>query len=115
MIDKDAAPSVRRQCELLAVSRNRIYRPASELATADLALMEKMDRLHLEDPSAGARRMVEYLRRDGYGPVGRRRVRRLMRLACIEAIYPKPRTTLRGGAAGPHPYLLRGLAIDRPN
>jgi putative transposase len=38
-----------------------------------------------------------------------------MRLACIEAIYPKPRTTLRGGAAGPHPYLLRGLAIDRPN
>jgi putative transposase len=115
MIDKDATPSVRRQCELLAISRNRVYRRPGELAASDLALMEKMDRLHLEDPTAGSRRLVEYLRRDGYGPAGRRRVRRLMRQACIEAIYPKPRTTLRGGTAGPHPYLLRGLAIDRPN
>jgi len=115
MIEKKDELSVRRQCELVNVSRNRVYREPSEMSEADLRIMEHLDRLHLEDPSAGARRLSSYLKRDGFGRVGRRRVRRLMRLMAMEAIYPRPRTTIITGQAGRYPYLLRNLSIDRPN
>ena len=115
MIAQDAPLSIRRQCTLVGVSRNRYYRKPSEVSAEDLRIMERMDRLHLEDPSAGARRLAEYLKRDGFGPIGRRRVRRLMRLMAMEAIYPRPRTTIPSGQAGRYPYLLRNLTIDRPN
>jgi len=77
--------------------------------------MRHMDELHLEDPSAGARRLRDYLKQDGFGRIGRRRVRRLMRLMAMEAVYPRPRTTVPSGRAGRYPYLLGNLTIDRPN
>lgn len=107
--------SIRRQCDLLSVSRNRVYRRPSEMSEKDRRIMRRMDELHLEDPSAGARRLARYLRREGFGKIGRRRVRRLMRVMQMEAICPRPRTTRRDGKAGRRPYLLRNLTIDRPN
>lgn len=78
--------------------------------------MRHLDELHMEDPAAGARRLADYLKRDGFGRIGRRRVRRLMRQMAMEAVYPRPRTTTASsGRAGPYPYLLRNLTIDRPN
>lgn len=107
--------SLRRQCELMSVSRNRLYRQPSEMSEKDQRIMRRMDELHLEDPSAGARRLARYLRREGLGSIGRRRVRRLMRLMQMEAICPRSRTTLPDGKAGRYPYLLRNLTIDRPD
>jgi len=107
--------SLRRQCELMAVPRNRLYRCCGKMSEEDLRIMKKMDKLHLEDPSAGARRLVWYLRREGFGKIGRRRVRRLMRVMQMEAICPKPRTTIPDGKVGRYPYLLQNLVIDRPN
>ena len=77
--------------------------------------MQKLDELHLNDPAAGSRRMREYLRRDGHPRISRKRVRRLMRLMGLEAVYPRKRTTIPGGRSGVHPYLLRDLKIVRPN
>lgn len=74
-----------------------------------------MDRLHMNDPSAGSRRMYKYLRRLTGKKIGRERVRRLMRLMGLEAVYPRKRTTIPGGPSGISPYRLRGLDINRPN
>jgi len=115
MIDGDDPISVRRQCELASVSRNRYYRKPGEMSSENLRLMQHMDKLHLEDPSAGARRLANYLQRDGFGRIGRKRVRRLMRVMTMEAVCPRPRTTIPSGRAGTYPYLLRNVEIDRPN
>lgn len=77
--------------------------------------MELIDQLHLEDPAAGTRRMSKYLCRATCLRIGRKRVRRLMRLMGIEAIYPQKRTTIPGGPTGIFPYRLRGMAINSPN
>jgi len=115
MIETEGRLSVRRQCGLLSVARSGVYREPSPASSEDLRMMEAMDRLHLEDPTAGARRLAQYLRREGFGAIGRRRVRRLMRLMAMEAIFPRPRTTIPSGAAGRYPYLLRNVSIDRPD
>jgi putative transposase len=81
---------------------------------ANLALMRVIDEQFLETPWYGTRQMVRHLRRDGHG-VGRERVRRLMRLMGLAAIYQRPRTTVPHPEHRVHPYLLRGLLIDRPN
>lgn len=107
--------SLRRQCDLMSVARNRLYRQPSEMSEEDLRVMKRMDELHLEDPCAGARRLARYLRREGFGSIGRRRARRLMRIMRMAAVFPRPRTTIPDGKAGRYPYLLRNLAIDRPN
>lgn len=77
--------------------------------------MRLLDELHMEDPSAGSRRMRSYLKRRGHGSFARSRIQRLMRLMGMEAAYPRKRTTIPGGPAGVYPYLLRGLDISRPN
>lgn len=69
----------------------------------------------MKDPSAGSRRIYKYLRRLTGKKVGRERVRRLMRIMGIEAVYPRKRTTIPGGRSGISPYRLRGLDINRPN
>ena len=117
MVDRDDALSISRQCALLGISRSSVYyRPRGESAES-LALMRRMDALSLEYPFYGSRQMARHLRREGVS-VGRRRVRRLMRLMGLEAIYRKPRTS----DAQPghrvyrvYPYLLRGMTIDRPD
>lgn len=77
--------------------------------------MEKIDQLHMEDPSAGTRRMYKYVKRQTGKNIGRKRVRRLMRLMGVEAIYPRRRTTIPGGPSGIFPYRLKGIDICTPN
>ena len=106
--------SVSRQCRLLEVSRSTLYyRPAAHSAQT-LALMRRIDELYLRYPFYGSRQMVRHLAREGEA-VGRHRVRRLMRLLGLEAIYRKPRTTVANPDHRVYPYLLRGLTIERPN
>jgi len=92
-----------------------IYYDLSEETAENLELMNKMDQLYLEDPSAGSRRMRSYLKRQTGRPTNRKRIRRLMRTMGIEAIYPRKRTTIPGGPSGIYPYRLKNLNISHPN
>ena len=114
MIDREHKLSVTAQCRLLQVARSSAYYRNEPTSQADLALMRRIDELHLEYPFAGSRMLRDMLRQDGV-PVGRRHVRTLMRKMGIEALYRKPNTSRRNGRAGVFPYLLRDLAITRPN
>lgn len=107
--------SVRRQCELLDISRSLFYYLPKGESEENLRIMREIDELHMEDATAGSRRMRNYLRRRGWPKIGRGRVKRLMRLMGIEAIYPRKRTTIPGGPSGVYPYRLRRLKIDHPN
>ena len=106
--------SIVRQCELVALSRSSFYyRPVGESAE-NLALMRRIDEQFLATPWYGARQMVRHLRRQGHA-VGRKRVRRLMAKMGLAAVYQRPRTTVPHPEHRIWPYLLRDLAIDRPN
>jgi putative transposase len=106
--------SLSRQCRLLRVSRSSLYqRPKGESAE-NLALMRRIDELFLNYPFYGSRQMVRHLWREGVG-VGRHRVRRLMRLMGLQAIYQAPRTSRPHPEHRVYPYLLKGLAIERPH
>jgi putative transposase len=106
--------SVRRQCTLLNLARSGVYRPKPVPAADDLAVMRRIDELHLELPFYGARRMMFELNKEGRG-VNRKRVRRLMRVMGIEALVPRPGTSKAAPGHRIYPYLLRGLAITEPN
>jgi putative transposase len=106
--------SVRRQCALLNLARSGIYRPKPAVAASDLAVMRRIDELHLELPFYGSRRMTFELNKEGRG-VNRKRVQRLMRLMGIEALVPRPGTSKAAPGNKIYPYLLRGLAIVEPN
>src|ERR1700684_4634076 len=86
--------SIMAQCQLLKVARSTLYYQPAPVDPDDLALMRRMDELYTASPFYGSRRMVAVLRRDGW-TVNRKRVRRLMRLMRIEAIYQKPHTSRR--------------------
>jgi putative transposase len=106
--------SVRRQCELVGLSRSAwYYEPVPESA-ANLALMRRIDEQYLRTPFYGSRRMAAWLRREGE-LVNRKRVQRLMRQMGLEAIYPKPKTTQAGLGHKIYPYLLRNVTVTRPN
>jgi putative transposase len=106
--------SLSRQCRLLSISRSSVYYAPKGESPSSLALMRRIDELFLKYPFYGSRQMVRQLRRDGVR-VGRHRVRRLMRLMGLEAIYQAPRTSAPHPAHRVYPYLLNGLAIDRPD
>ena len=106
--------SLSRQCQVLAISRSSFYYTAKGESAENLALMRRIDELFLKYPFYGSRQMARHLRRDGVC-IGRHRVRRLMRLMGLEAIYQAPRTSVPHPAHRIYPYLLKGLAIDRPN
>lgn len=107
--------SIRRQCVLLSVGRSGVYRPQPAANDdADLALMRRIDELFMAWPFLGSRRMAAMLRAEGCR-VNRKRVQRLMRLMGIAALGPKPRTSKPTLGHKVYPYLLRGLAIGRPN
>jgi putative transposase len=91
-----------------------VYYLPKPVSPADLALMRRIDALHLEHPFAGARMLRDLLSQDGVR-VGRKHVRTLMRRMGIEALYRKPNTSKKHPAHPIYPYLLRGLAIDGPN
>jgi putative transposase len=106
--------SVRRQCALLNLARSGVYRPKRVIGAGDLALMRRIDELHLELPFYGSRRMTFELNKEGRG-VNRKRVQRLMRVMGIEALVPRPGTSKPAPGHKIYPYLLRGLAIAEPN
>lgn len=114
MIDREHKLPVRVQCQLLHLPRSSAYYRNEPISQADLALMRRIDELHLEYPFAGSRMLRDMLKQEGVS-VGRRHVRTLMRKMGIEALYRKPNTSRRNGRAGVLPYLLRDLAITRPN
>jgi putative transposase len=102
------------QARLLKLARSTLYYQPSPVDPDDLALMRRMDELYLAWPFYGSRRMVAVLRREGV-VANRKRVRRLMRVMGLEAIYQKPNTSQGHPDHKVYPYLLRGLIIDRPN
>jgi putative transposase len=106
--------SVRRQCTLLNLARSGVYRPKAVTGADDLALMRRIDELHLELPFYGSRRMMFELNKEGRG-VNRKRVQRLMRVMGIEALVPRPGTSKSAPGHKIFPYLLRGVAITEPN
>ena len=106
--------TILRQCELLGISRSSWYYRPAPVSAADLALMRRLDELHLDYPFLGARRLADMLQRDGL-PVGRRHVGTLMRRMGIEAIYRKRRTSIAAKGHKIFPYLLANVAIERPN
>jgi putative transposase len=110
----DPALPVVAQCRLLKVARSTLYYHPVPVSADDLAVMRRMDELYLAYPFYGSRRMVAVLRREGWA-VNRKRVRRLMRMMGLWAIYQKPNTSRQHPEHTVYPYLLRGLIIDRPN
>jgi putative transposase len=106
--------SIRRQCRLLGIARSGVYRPAPAANDNDLALMRRIDELFTAWPFLGSRRMAAMLQVEGHA-VNRKRVRRLMRKMGIAALGPRPCTTKPAPGHKIFPYLLRGLAIARPN
>jgi putative transposase len=114
MIDRSHGLPVARQARALGVSRGSVYylpRPASE---ADLAIMRRIDELHLELPFAGSRKLRDLLRQKGI-EIGRQHGATLMKKMAIEAIYRRPNTSEPGPGHKIYPYLLRKLPIVRPN
>ena len=114
MIDRTHNLPVVRQCEILELARSTAYYTPKPTSAEDLALMRRIDELHLEYPFAGSRMLRDLLRNEGQA-VGRKRVRRLMRQMGIEALYRKPNTSRQHAAHPIYPYLLRNLSIERPN
>jgi putative transposase len=114
MIDREHELSVTRQASLLNISRGTVYYLPRPVSAADLALMRRMDELHLNHPFMGARMLCRSLRREGI-EVGRRHVRTLMLRMGIEALCPQPGTSKRHPGHKVYPYLLRDLAITEPN
>jgi putative transposase len=106
--------SVRRQCALLNLARSGVYRPKPVIGAGDLALMRRIDELHLQLPFYGSRRMAFELNKEDRG-VNRKRVQRLMRVMGIEALVPRPGTSKPAPGHKIYPYLLRGLVIAEPN
>ena len=114
MIDRDlASVSIRRQCGLIGLTRSSLYyQPAGE-SEENLLLMWLIDRQYTKTPFYGWPRMTAHLRREGH-EVNPKRVRRLMALMGLQAIYPKRKTTVPAPGHKRYPYLLRGFQISRP-
>lgn len=107
----DSQLSIRRQCELLGLNRNRLApRRSAGLGLGDLAMARRIDELHMRWPEFGARRMSEALKREGQ-ETSRRRVSRVMKVMGLEAIYRKPRTSEPGAGQQVYPYLLRDRVV----
>ena len=106
--------SIRRQCQLLGLHRSSCYREPAGESAENLALMRVIDEQYLRRPFYGSRKMTAWLMQEGY-EVNRKRVQRLMRTMGLEAIYPRPNTSRRNLEHRIYPYLLRDVAILRPN
>ena len=114
MINRTHALPVVRQCQLLQLARSTAYYQPTPASGTKLALMRRLDELHLRHPFAGARMLRDLLRQEGQA-IGRRQVATLMRRMGLEALYRKPHLSHRHPAHRIYPYLLRDLEISRPN
>jgi putative transposase len=114
MIDATHKLPMKRQAELLDLSRSNVYYLPRPVSDADLVLMRRIDELHLNFPFAGARMLRDMLKLEGV-EIGRKHVRTLMERIGIAAIYRKRNTSAPHPAHPIYPYLLKNLIIDRPN
>lgn len=114
MVKPDDSLSIRRQCELLRVSRSSLYYKPVEPYPEELALMRQMDELHLKYPFFGSRKITQSLKGQGYD-VNRKRVQRLMRKMGLESTAPKPQTSKASPEHPTYPYLLRHTKVTKPN
>jgi len=114
MIDRDNVLPLTRQAGLLRLSRSSVYYLPRPVPPARLAIMRRVDELHLEHPFAGSRILRDLLRREGI-TIGRLAVATLMRRMGIEALYRWPSTSKPAPGHKIYPYLLRNLVVDRPN
>jgi putative transposase len=114
MIDRGHRLPLKRQAEILQLSRGSLYYEPCPVSAADLAIMRRIDELHLDYPFAGSRMLRDLLRGEGIA-IGRERVASMMRRMGIEALYRRPNTSKPAEGHEVYPYLLRGLAVVRPN
>ncbi|WP_353642688.1 IS3 family transposase [Mesorhizobium sp. WSM2239] len=114
MIDRNHALSLTRQARALGISRGSVYYLPRPPSAAEITLMHRIDRLHLDYPFAGSRMLQGLLNADGHS-VGRRHVATLMRKMGIEALYRRPNTSKPAPGHKVYPYLLRNLPVTRPN
>ena len=115
MIDHDSKDfSVREQCRILGINRSGLYYEARPLTKETLKIMRLLDEEHTRHPFYGVPKMTEFLRRKGYR-VGRDRVRTLLRSMGLEAVYPKPKTSIKAKDHKIYPYLLKDVEVIRPN
>jgi len=114
MIDRSHDLPLARQAALLRLSRSRLYYEPRPVPAAALAIMRRIDALHLDYPFAGRRMLRDRLRGEGV-VIGRDLVRTMMRRMCIEALYRRPNTSKPAPGHKIDPYLLGGLAVERPN
>ena len=114
MIDPAHELPISKQAKALGISRGSVYYVPKPVPAVDLAIMRRIDELHLNYPFAGSRMMAALLANQGVD-VGRRHVRTLMKKMGIEAIYRKPNTSKPAAGHKVYPYLLRKLKVERPN
>ena len=114
MIDRTHALPLTRQAEVLKLSRSSLYYQPRPVSPGDLAVMRRIDELHLDYPFAGSRMLRGMLEDEGI-EIGRQRVITMMRRMGIEAIYRRPNTSKATPGNKIYPYLLRGVTVDRPN
>jgi putative transposase len=114
MIDRSHELPLTKQASLLKLSRSSLYCQSRPIAAADLAVMRRIDELHLNYPFAGSRMLRDLLRAEGI-EIGRERVATMMKRMDITAIYRRPNTSKPAPGHKIYPYLLRNLAVTRPN
>ncbi len=114
MIDPGHDLPIQRQAKVLGIGRSSVYYRSRPVSDADLWLMRRIDELHLNYPFAGSRMLRDLLGQQGL-EVGRRHIKTLMKKMAIEAIYRRPNTSKPAPGHRIYPYLLRGLAVTRPN
>ena len=114
MINREHELPIASQAKALSISRGSVYYLPRPVSAADLAIMRRIDELHLDLPFAGSRMLRDLLNADGI-KVGRRHVATLMNRMGIEALYRRPNTSKPAPGHKIYPYLLRNLAVTRPN
>ena len=114
MIDRSHGLALTRQAQLLKLGRSSVYYTPCPVSAGDLVIMRRIDALHLEYPFAGSRMLRDLLRGEGF-EIGRQAVRTMMKRMGVEAIYRRPNTSKPAPGHRIYPYLLRQLAVDRPN
>ena len=114
LVNKEEVMSIRKQCEVLSVNRSRLYYAPVGESEENLEIMRKIDEHYLDHPAEGVLRVQDFLFTPGF-VVNHKRVRRLLRLMGLMAIYPKRNPGKQGWSKYLRPYLLRGMKIERPN
>ena len=114
MIDRTHSLPLTQQARLLGLSRGSLYYQPCAVSAADLAVMRRIDELHLEFPFAGSRMLRDLLRQEGVA-IGREAVRTMMKRMGVAAIYRRPNTSKPAPGHRIYPYLLRSLVVDKPN